>query len=256
MTTPHPKSEHKGEQKGDQKGDAKPDHKPDAKGSRADAEEVRVAHFLAAHPEFFDRHHALLAQLKLPHVRGEGSTVSLVERQLEVLRDKNRELETRLRALVDNGHANDQLAEKIHRLAKRLIHARDLHARVASIEASLREDFDVREFVIVLTDADASLAKTEARYLRVARPDDSGMRSFESLFASGKPRCGRIRDTQRDWLFPAADVEVGSVALVPLGAGGVHGLLAIASADVDRFNPTMSTDFLARIGDLVATALE
>jgi uncharacterized protein YigA (DUF484 family) len=246
MTTPHPH--------GSPKGDAKADH---PKAGRADAEEAKVAQFLAAHPDFFDRHHALLTQLKLPHLRGDGATtVSLVERQVDVLREKTRELELRLRALVDNGRANDLLAEKIHRLAKRLIHARDLHARVASIEASLREDFDVREFVIVLTKAEPSLVRNEARYLRVARQDDPGLRSFESLFASAKPRCGRIRDSQRDWLFPSADVAVGSVALVPLGAGGGMGLLAIASPDADHFNPTMSTDFLARIGDLVATALE
>jgi uncharacterized protein YigA (DUF484 family) len=248
MTTPHAK--------GDHKSDDRPERKADVKTSRADAEDAKVVQYLAAHPDFFERHHALLAQLKLPHVRGEGATVSLVERQVEVLREKNRELEMRLRALVENGHANDQLAEKIHRLSKRLIHARDLHTRVAAVEASLREDFDVREFVIVLTNADPSLTRNEARYLRVARTDDPGMRSFESLFASGKPRCGRIRDSQRDWLFPSAGLEVGSVALVPLGAGGGLGLLAIASADADHFNPTMSTDFLARIGELVATALE
>jgi uncharacterized protein YigA (DUF484 family) len=222
MTTPHAK--------GDHKSDDRPDRKADVKTSRADAEDAKVVQFLAGHPDFFERHH--------------------------VLREKNRELEMRLRALVENGHANDQLAEKIHRLSKRLIHARDLHTRVAAVEASLREDFDVREFVIVLTNADPSLTRNEARYLRVARTDDPGMRSFESLFASGKPRCGRIRDSQRDWLFPSATVEVGSVALVPLGAGGGLGLLAIASADADHFNPTMSTDFLARIGELVATALE
>jgi uncharacterized protein YigA (DUF484 family) len=247
MTTPQPHGENKHGTKGEPK---------EPKASRADADEAKVVQFLSGHPDFFDRHHPLLAQLKLPHVRGDGTTVSLVERQVDVLREKNRELELRLRALVDNGHANDVLAEKIHRLAKRLIHAKDLHTRVTSIEASLREDFDVREFVIVLTQADPALAKNEARYLRVARNDDPGLRTFDSLFASGKPRCGRIRDSQRDWLFPSADVEVGSVALVPLGAGGGVGLLAIASPDADHFNPTMGTDFLARIGDLVATALE
>jgi uncharacterized protein YigA (DUF484 family) len=232
-----------------------PQPKPE-KTSRADADDAKVAQHLASHPDFFDRHHALLAQLKLPHVRGDGSTVSLVERQVDVLREKTRELELRLRTLVDNGRANDLLAEKIHRLSKRLIHARDLHTRIAAVEAALREDFDVREFVIVLTNADGSLTRNEARYLRVAHRDDPGFRSFDSLFASGKPRCGRIRDSQRDWLFPSADVEVGSVALVPLSIAGGQALLAIASPDADHFNPTMSTDFLARIGDLVATALE
>lgn len=235
MTTPQPKS----------------DNKPRA----AELDDVKVAAWLAGHVDFFDRHHALLAQLRLPHVRGDGATVSLVERQVDVLREKNRELELKLRTLVDNGRANDVLAEKIHRLAKRLVHAKDVAARLASIEASLREDFGAREFVIITLAPNGPLAAVQARYLRVVPADEAGIRSFESLFASAKPRCGRVRDSQRDYLFPQGGVEVGSVALVPL-AGGARGLLAIASPDADHFNPTMSTDFLARIGELVATALE
>ena len=95
-----------------------------------------------------------------------------------------------------------------------------------------------------------------ARCLKVVATDDAGLKSFESLFAAGKPRCGRVRDSQREFLFPSAATTIGSVALVPLGAGGEAGLLAIASQDADHFNPSMSTEFLARIGDLVATALD
>ena len=238
MTTPQPKSE----------------GKPEPKPARGDAEDAKVAQYLAGHPDFFDRHAGLLAQLRLPHVRGDGTTVSLVERQVDVLREKTRDLELRLRALVDNGRANDALAEKIHRLSKRLIHARDAASRLAAIESALREDFDAREFVMVLTKHDPALP--EARHLRFTATDDPGFRSFETLFASGKPRCGRVRDSQREFLFPSQDVAVGSVALVPLGPAGSVGLLAIASPDADHFNPTMSTDFLARIGELIATALE
>jgi uncharacterized protein YigA (DUF484 family) len=226
------------------------------KAARGELDDAVVATFLAHHPDFFDRHPTLLAGLRLPHLRGDGSTVSLVERQVDVLRERTRECELRLQTLVENGRANDVLAEKIHRLARRLIHARDPKLRLASIEASLREDFGAREFVIVLTRPDAAFAGVEARYLRIAGADDPGIRSFESLYSSGRPRCGRIRDSQREFLFPAADIAIGSVALVPLGAGGSLGLLAIASPDADHFNPTMSTDFLARIGELVATALD
>jgi uncharacterized protein YigA (DUF484 family) len=234
-----------------------PQVKVDAKKSqRAEPDEALVAAFLAQHPDFFDRHATLLAGLRLPHVRGDGTTVSLVERQVDVLRERVRESDLRLKTLVDNGHSNDALAEKIHRLACRLVHARDARLRLASIEASLREDFGAREFVLVLTRREAALADVDARCLRVVPADDPGLRSFDTLFSSGRPRCGRMRDSQRDFLFPSADIAIGSVALVPLGAGGAQGLLAIASPDVDHFNPTMSTEFLARIGELIAIALD
>jgi uncharacterized protein YigA (DUF484 family) len=75
------------------------------------------------------------------------------------------------------------------------------------------------------------------------------------LFASGKPRCGQVRDTQREFLFGTEANDMGSIALVPLGEKGSLGLLALGSADQDRFHPGMSTEFLARMGDLVAVAL-
>jgi uncharacterized protein YigA (DUF484 family) len=223
---------------------------------RAEPEATAVAEYLAGHPEFFDQHHALLASLKLPHVRADATTVSLVERQVDVLRERTRELELRLRTLVDNGHANDVLAGNIHRFAKRLIHARDTRARLAVIETSLREDFGAREFVVVLARKDPGLAASAARCLKLVNEDDAGLKSFESLFVSGRPRCGRVRDAQREFLFGSEADAVGSVALVPLDSGGALGVLAIASPDADHFNPTISTDFLARIGELVATALD
>ena len=222
-------------------------------------DEDAVAQFLAGEPAFFERHQTLLAALRLPHLRGDGSTVSLVERQVEVLRERARESELRLRTLVDNGHANDALAERIHRLALRLIVTRDPTARLAAVEASLREDFAAPEFVVMLMHGAAAAGIPDSRSLRHVPPDDPGLRSFESLFASGRPRCGRVRDSQREFLFPAADAAIGSVALVPLLphlATAPVGLLAIASPDANHFNPTMSTDFLARIGELVATALD
>lgn len=224
------------------------------KTGRIDA--ATVAAYLSSHADFFDQHPALLATLRLPHARGDGSTVSLVERQVDVLRERTREIELRLKTLVDNGHANDALAGKIQRLAKRLIEARTAKRRLATVEASLREDFGVREFVIVLTRADEDLAALEQRCLRITTPEDAGLRTFDSLFASGRPRCGRVRDQQREYLFPSADTTIGSVALVPLGINGDLGLMAIGSPDVDHFNPTMSTDYLARIGELVSAGLD
>jgi uncharacterized protein YigA (DUF484 family) len=93
------------------------------------------------------------------------------------------------------------------------------------------------------------------RFVRTVSVDDPNLKSFESLFASGKPRCGQARDSQRDFLFGADANDIGSVALVPLGEKGSVGLLALGSTDRDRFHPGMSTEFLARLGDLITDAL-
>jgi uncharacterized protein len=107
--------------------------------------------------------------------------------------------------------------------------------------------------VLVLIGGQAD--STPQRFLRAIRSDDANLKSFETLFASGKPRCGQARDSQREFLFGVDANDIGSIALVPLGEKGSVGLLAIGSTDRDRFHPGMSTEFLARMGELIADAL-
>jgi uncharacterized protein len=221
----------------------------------AELDDATVVEYLSAHPDFFTEHTELVAELRLPYVRSDGHTLSLVERQVEVLRDRAREHEAKFRELIEIGRGNDALARKMHQLAVGLIHARDALARFNVVERSLREDFAADAFVLLLHDRALAAAIGEGRALRFVESGDEALRAFDTLYASGKPRCGQIRDTSRDYLFPAAASEVGSVALVPLGPGGERGLLAISSPDADRFNPTMSTDYLARIGEMIAAAL-
>jgi uncharacterized protein YigA (DUF484 family) len=216
-------------------------------------EEETVAGYLQHHPDFFERHQPLLAKLRLPHVRG-GSTISLVERQIEVLRERYAALETKLADFVKVARSNDQVAEKIHRFTRRLLRAKTRAIAIEQVEASLREDFDAFNSVLLLIGSEPE--KQNQRFVRSITADDSNLKSFESLFASGKPRCGQVRDSQREFLFGQEANDVGSVALVPLGDKGAPiGLLVLGSTDRDRFHPGMSTEFLARMADLISDAL-
>jgi uncharacterized protein YigA (DUF484 family) len=217
--------------------------------------DASVAEYLEAVPEFFERNPTLLQRLRLPDGRGSGTTVSLLEKQVDVLRERNRQLERRLAEFIEVARGNDELAARIHKLTTRLVHARGIARVIDAVEASLREDFDVQRSVLVLFREDASLDPQQSSFIRLAARNDLEMRGFENLFASDRPRCGQVRDTQRDFLFGEGAVDIGSVALVPLGPGGRHGLLACGASDTQRFNPTVSTDFLARIGELIAAAL-
>ena len=215
-----------------------------------------MTEYLQTYPDFFERNGALLAKLRLPHLRESTATVSLVERQVEVLRERNQSLERKLKELVDVARANDALADRIHRLSQRLICARNLPQTVGAVETSLREDFDAKHSVLVLFQEEAkALAPLAGRFLRIDDAAGDDIKSFESLLQSGKPRCGQVRDAQRDYLFGKDSVEIGSVALTPLGPKGSLGILAIGASDMERFHPAMSTEFLSRIGELVTFAL-
>jgi uncharacterized protein YigA (DUF484 family) len=217
--------------------------------------DVNVAEYLQTYPDFFERNGTLLTKLRLPHLRDAGATVSLVERQVEVLRERNQSLERKLKELVDVARANDALADRIHRLSQRLIQAHSLLETVNAVEASLREDFEAMHSVLVLFLDEAKPLAATGRFLRADDPGSPDIKTFDSLLQAGKPRCGQIRDAQRDYLFGKESVEIGSVALTPLGPKGALGILAIGASDAERFHPAMSTEFLSRIGELVTYAL-
>ncbi|MFQ5636071.1 MAG: DUF484 family protein [Gammaproteobacteria bacterium] len=222
--------------------------------NRGRIDEDAIAGFLEANPDFFERHGSLLAGLKLPHSTG-GAAVSLVERQVSVLRQRNDKLESRLRELVEVARGNDDLADKIHALALLLMGARDRSQVVRLLEEQLRMEFSADRAVLVLFDDAGDDAETSGQFLRRATRDDDALGPFRSFLDADSVRCGTVRDAQRNFLFGEDNFEVGSIALIPLGPQSAQGFLAIGSRSADHFHPGVSSDFLSRLGELAAAAL-
>ncbi len=217
--------------------------------------EQTIHDYLAAHPDFFERHAMLLSTLILPHAS--GGAVSLVERQVSVLRQKELKLERQLKELIQVARENDVLSAKIHELTLQLLSAGDLRRTIAVIEEALRTGFGADQAVLVhFGDPEAFDDVKVGRFFRVVRRDDNALSPFGTFLDGTSARCGRIRDSQRDFLFRGDADEIGSAALVPLGNGAELGFLAIGSVDSKRFHPGMSIDFLTRLGDLVARSLQ
>jgi uncharacterized protein len=218
----------------------------------ADLTESDIISYLQSQPDFFDRHPTALHNLNLAHRTG-GPAVSLVERQVTVLRDKNLKLERKLKDLVDVARSNDSIATKIHRLATRLLAAGDRPAAIDVVEEELRLSFGADLAVLVLFGS--ATGSVETGFLRVVPRDDHAIAPFRTFLQAASPRCGQVRDSQRDFLFGSGNAGIGSVALIPLGDQSATGFLAIGSRDPDHFHPGKSIDFLLRIGELVAAAL-
>lgn len=211
--------------------------------------------YLLENPDFFERHAELLGTIRLPH--SSGAAISLVERQVSVLRQKDLKHERKLKELLEVARANDSLAGKIHRLTLKFLGASDLTTTLSSLEEALRADFDADQSILVLFgDPDTFESVDVGRFFKAVPRDDQALKAFDTFLQGSGPRCGQIRDAQRDFLFGKETDEIGSAALVPLGAKPGIGFLAIGSADAERFHPGMSIDFLGRLGELVAEALQ
>ena len=217
--------------------------------------EDAVHDYLEENPDFFENHSDLLSSLRLPHVS--GVAVSLVERQVSVLRQKDLKLERKLKELIEVARVNDALGAKMHQLTLHLLAANDISETLEAIEAALRTGFNADLSVLVLFgDPEVFDNVKVGRFFKPVERDTESLKTFATFLKGNNPRCGQVRDSQRDFLFGKETDEVGSAALVPLGKKSEIGFLAIGSADADRFHPGMSMDFLSRLGDLVAEALK
>ena len=227
---------------------AKPDY------AEEELTEEAVGAYLAAHPDFFERNPKLLAKLRVPHET--GGTISLVERQVSMLRQKEVKLERQLRELIQVARDNDALAAKIHKFSIHLLAADSLNATVKAVEEAMRSGFGADHAVLVLFGNPDNFDDVDAgRFFRAIQREDEALRPFATFLKGSGPRCGQVRDSQRKFLFRGSAEDIGSAALVPLGNKAGIGFLAIGSVDANRFHPGMSIDFLARVGDLISAAL-
>lgn len=217
--------------------------------------EQAVVDYLYKNPDFFERHATLLAGLKLPHRIG-GAAVSLVERQVSILRQRNNKTERKLRELVSVARANEALSGKIHTLCLGLMEAPGMAQILTRLHGALHDDFGADQATLILFGDSFPGGALDTAFVRTCDRADPALKAFATFVSGNRPRCGQMRDVQREFLFGQDNLQIGSAALVPLGKGCELGMLAIGNNDSTHFHPAMSTDFLGRLGEVITIALK
>ncbi|HEU4852403.1 MAG TPA: DUF484 family protein [Telluria sp.] len=206
-----------------------------------------VAQYLADNPQFFEEHAGLLGQVKLSSPLT-GKTISLQERQMEVMRDKYRALELHMSDLIRVAQENAGIASRFHGWTQALLRARLDGSLPETLVESLKSSFNVPQATV--------------RLWGVAEQHDGawftqGVSEDARLFASSlmAPYCGSNNDFEAvRWLDDAASVQ--STVILPLRSGdSAFGLLILGSPDPERFTSGMGTDFLVHIRDTASAAL-
>lgn len=213
-------------------------------------EDAAVLEFLQIHRDFFQFHPELLLDLNLPHVGREGA-VSLIERQVALLRERNGQLETQLHSLLEVARENDRLSERMHHFAQGLLEAEDLDATLDAVLSRLSEDFRVEYVALRLIQPDwmqpGQRPEWQAR---------DNLAAFIDLLPMGRPRVSVILDdAKKELLFGRAAGLVHSLALLPLHAGSPLGIIALGSRDPERYSPRSGTLVLGRLAELATAAI-
>lgn len=206
-----------------------------------------VAHYLQQHPQFFNDYADLLADIQIAHPQ-DDKVISLNERQLLALRDRNRVLQDKLLELISFGEENDAIGEKMHRLTIALLSVSNIDELFSALYFSLQEDFVV-PFVAMRFWSSISEKKTNLEFTPVS---DDVRAIAESL---AQPYCGNhIADEIKQWFGNHAE-HLNSFAMIPLNTVQTIGLVVLGSPDSERFYTDMGTLHLKRLGELVCTSL-
>lgn len=207
-----------------------------------------VASWLRRHPNFLQQFPDLATSLLVP--REAGAAASLASYQLEVLREKNRELTRRLQELFANAQENERLSVRIHQLTLALMRQTSAEGTLRAMAASLAEDFNGDLVRIVLLRPIDGIAL--APWLDVIGPGDMRFRPFADFLAGDEPLCGRLQPAKQEVLYGEQADEVQSSALF-----SAHGLalVAVGSRDASRFYPGMGMLFLRMMGEAFGAAL-
>ena len=201
--------------------------------------------------DILQRHPELLAVLEVPHETGKA--VSLIERQVGVLREKIQQQDDRLCELMDVARDNERLAQSRHGLALNLLSSHDLDDVVSTVLDVLSNQL-AADFAVVKLFSNDQQRIDQSSGLFVDASDEA-LNAFKTMLEHKNTVCGKATKEQKDFLFGDIADSIKSVAIIPLVAGANLGLIGLGSNDINRFNPSMGTDFLAQIGELISASL-
>lgn len=206
--------------------------------------EKQVAQYLKSNLDFFNRHLDLLSELQLPHESGKA--VSLVERQVAVLRERNMDMRHRLSQLLDNARENDRIFDKTKRLVLALLECNDLGDLVDALYYSFDKEFQIHYSRLILF-GNSSTPSSAARIASVYDARDYIGKRLKSMNTVS----GGLDIKECQFLFDDDAPQVGSGALAVLQHGSPLGVLAIGNQDPTYYRSSMGTIFLGYIAEVL-----
>jgi len=214
-------------------------------------EEQIIINYLNAHPDFFNHHPAILTNMQVSH--DSGSATSLIERQVDILRQQNKQQKIQLAELFEIANENEQSNQKIHKLMLALLSSKTLKASEKALSKVLCNDFSVDAIALRVFDE----PKNKQEKSLFIEKDSVVGNELDKLLNTRKPQCGYFKHLPVETLFGKQSDSLSSFAVLPLfiEKNNCFGVLVLGSHNIRRFSADMGTIFLERIGESISYIL-
>ena len=201
---------------------------------------------MRTHPEFFQTYSNELSDLKVAH--DSGQAVSLIERQVEVLRERIFRTRRRMNQLLQTARNNDDLFSKVRALT------------VALLDVSNWQDLNEVLATNMLVEFDADYVCCHVRFDEADFDHIRGYTEaapFAPFIHGSLPVCATLRASELKVLFPVQDhTQDGSAVLLPLTLQRGEACLAVGSRETIRFTRDLDTFFVSYIGDVLGRIID
>ncbi len=215
------------------------------------ATDLQLISLLRENPDILNRHPELISVLEVTHES--GGAVSLIERQVNVLRQQSQNQESRLRELMDVARDNERLSRTCHRLAVDLLATHDVDDVISIVLDTFKTELSADFAVVKLFSDDAELIERSTGLFVDVNSEE--LNAFKTMLQHKNTVCGKSTSEQKDYLFDDKAEKVKSVAIIPLVAGANLGLIGLGADNAQRFKSNMGTDFLSQVGELISASL-
>lgn len=215
--------------------------------------EHEMVRYLRDHPAFFEGHQDLLSGMVLSHES--GSAVSLIERQVQILREQKDDQKRKLQSLIGTAQNNEKLNNNVNTLILELLDTETLDDVLNVIDDRIRADFEADAIVVKLLASGNDVLKEHEELTAWQQP---ALTIGEKVMTARRPMCGSFNAEQMQALFDDADIQ--SAGIVPLAkdenSKNCYGIIAIGSYDPQRFRSDMGTLFLTLLGQVLTRILK
>ena len=209
-----------------------------------------VASYLNSHPEFFVEHDNLLLKMQLPHQT--KGVISLVEKQVEIMRERQEKAKTQLNEFVASAERNKEIFDKSRKLILDLISANRSSDFFNALEKGLKRDFNCKAYSLVVF----GKRPRQINHFTSRVTAESARNYVGALMRAKQPTLGILRPEEQDFLFRHQSERVKSAAVLAVKVRNKQiALLAIGSSDPHYFSPEMDTLFIGFIADTLAKLL-
>jgi len=207
-----------------------------------------IAEYLILNPNFFKENPEVLNSIEIIHES--GAAVSLIQKQVELLRSNYNSTTDKLMELLGIAKNNEDIFILTKELILSLINASSIEEIVALIEKSFVADFGAKKSkVLFFTESSKNLPKG-----RVKNPAEA-RNILGNLLKPGKIFCGEVNKKVAKFIFNQK-TGVKEMALVPLNSSSLLGLIALGSDQPGKYSDNKDTLFLDFIAEVVSKLID